>query len=93
MTIIIYMYIMLTILENAFSSTNSIFTRTLRAELEKLKLKQAWGAAWGGDSQGLTVSWPHQGYLMLGPTSSASQAPKYDLSARPEGPLLWGDSR
>lgn len=59
MTIILYMYIMLAILENAFSSTNSIFTRTLGAELEKLKPKEVWGVAWGGDSkaswcQGLT---------------------------------------
>lgn len=51
MTIILYMYITLTILENAFSSTNSIFTRTLGAELEKLKPKEGWGVAWGGDSK------------------------------------------
>lgn len=37
MMIVIYMYVKLTILENAFSSTNFIFVRTLGAELEKIK--------------------------------------------------------
>lgn len=35
--IVIYMYIKLTILENAFSYTNFIFIRILGAELEKIK--------------------------------------------------------
>lgn len=87
MMIILSMYIMLTILENAFSSTNSIFTRTLGAKQEKLKPKGGLGIA------GEVTQRPHQGYLTLEPSSSASQVQNMACLHVQKGLYFWGDSR
>lgn len=59
MMIVIYMYVKLTILENAFSSTNFIFVRTLGAELEKIK----WGEGKANGGTGHCLGRRLQGHL------------------------------